>query len=146
MIRGFFPPGQIYPFVSVDLRIAGVPQQTARINFVIDTGAAVTVIHPSDALIELKMTSASLDPASWPVRQTLAGVGGASRYLVRAADFVFDDDRGPIRFRDELVRIGELRPGFRNLPSLLGWDLLQHFRLAIDPSARTVTLDRQEGR
>jgi hypothetical protein len=39
------------------------------------------------------------------------------------------------------IDIAELRPDNQMLPSILGWDVLQYFRLVVDWPSRQVTLE-----
>lgn len=130
MIEGFFRPGGPYPFVRAGVRLGGAPARWAAVEFIVDTGAAVSCIHARDAVNRLHLPASELDPGSWDRMERFAGVGGTSRYGVRACTYGFvEADGTPIVLPGE-IRLGELRRG-PALPSILGWDVLRHFELAV---------------
>jgi hypothetical protein len=145
VIHGFFLPHRgPHPYVRVGVPIPAVNEQWTWIEFVVDTGAATTVIHPDDAVYRLGMSRPDLDASAWPRHSTSAasGVGGRVQFLVTPAAFRFSDvRRGRFHFIEQEVRIAAANPANQYLPSLLGWDLLRHFELVVSGPNRTVTLD-----
>ena len=106
---------------------------TADIPFLVDTGATITTIHPPDALSRLKLSAAQLSTADfWPLHDTVRGVGGLTRQFRVRAQYKFTHQDGMIQLLTGNVRIAQLRPEATHLPSLLGWDVLQHFELVTD--------------
>jgi hypothetical protein len=80
-------------------------------------------------------------PQQWPQHVTHHGVGGTSLYFREAAYYLFQhDDSQWLPLAGE-IDIAQLRPDNRMLPSILGWDMLQHFRLVVDWPARQITLE-----
>ncbi len=124
------------------MRIDGITAGWVTVPFVIDTGAAMTCVHALDAIRLLGMSPASLDSSTWTNVIDGGGVGGPLKYLGCTAQFAFQRANGTLEFLDGEVKIGELRSGQQWMPALLGWDLLQHFRLTIDGGGQAVTLDR----
>ena len=113
------------------------------VPFLVDTGATSTCIHPNDAVGLLKIPPARLDPANWDngrIREAF-GISGVVRFLETEAYFGFFDDRPAPIMLHSTVRIAELRPDNQYVPSLLGWDLLQHFRMILDGKARTLDFE-----
>ncbi len=139
MISGFFAPSVFpHPLVRVAVRIPSFSSQFLVAPFVIDTGAAFSCIHAIDATDIFGIPRTALDPSRWSGAQTGAGVGGSLRYLEVPATYGFPLDEGGAEFVEGTVRIGELKSG--SLPSLLGWDVLRHFRIVIDGDT-SVTLE-----
>ena len=79
MIRGFFDDERgRYPFVTLALRIGEVDlNRWFPLEFVIDTGAEQTCLHPRDAVREMGIPEDRLgNPAHWPTAISGGGVGG----------------------------------------------------------------------
>jgi hypothetical protein len=70
------------------------------------------------------------------------GVGGRTVCYVVPASFAFRHDDGHRQTLQGNLRIAQLTSDNRTLPSLLGWDVLQHFELITNWRDRRVTLDR----
>jgi hypothetical protein len=77
-----------------------------------------------------------LDSARWNDAVTSAGIGGRLAYRAIPARYAFfDEDRSlPAVFIDPAAeaQLAAYTPESAVLPSLLGWDVLRHFRLTID--------------
>ena len=107
-------------------------------EFLVDTGSQSTLLHP-DALGLLRIT-----PNEGLFRQaasTSRGLGGRHSHFIDACDLFLRNDDGeydrltlPIRFA---------RPTLANatLPSLLGSDVLHHYRMTFEPAANIFTLE-----
>ena len=143
MIRGFFPSMASHPYLGVGINLPLFNIGWTPVPFLVDTGAAFTCVHPSDAKRLLGLTTAQLDPENWDADKIQAGygVGGFVRYFETEAYFGFADDRADPTMYQAKIRIAEVRPDNRSMPSLLGWDLLQHFRMMLDGKARTLELE-----
>jgi hypothetical protein len=135
VISGYFHPRSPrwpQPSVDVAVRLPGIQDEYRSISFLIDTGAALTLLHPRDALGRLGFTREQLEtPQSWP-RQGTYGLGGATTNYVVPAWYRFrldTDDEIEVRLR---ILVAQRTEGNRTYPSLLGWDLLRHFRLTTD--------------
>lgn len=97
--------------------------------FLVDTGADFTSLHPRDSdALAIKFGSLG-DPIQ------LAGIGGAQTYYL--ADSILTFDEG-VRLRNYRLSLRIALPGQHNrlLPSLLGRDLLQHWRMVYDPTGQ----------
>ena len=142
MISGLFLPARPpYPFVSAEPTILGLRHEIAPVNFLIDTGAARTCIHPLDANLIMRIPRSRLmDARQWSSSVRGGGVGGAGRYFVEPATLTFTNDDGSPEVVETEIWIAEMTLANQRLPSLLGWDILRHFRLITD--GKTVTLDR----
>ena len=81
MIRGFFPAHRgPHPYLTVAVYLPGVREEWTLIDFLVDTGAASTSIHPGDALRRLGVAPGSLDAASWAREETVGGQGCTARH------------------------------------------------------------------
>jgi len=139
VIAGFFDSHYGFPHVWVRLSIAGGPSDRL-VPFVVDTGASTTVVHAHDALHHLKIPEAQLDPATWPLseRRLTSGVGGIAVYRAVEASYAFTVEGGNREVVRGTLELGGL--GSEGLPSLLGWDVLRHFRLDLNASRGSVAL------
>ena len=119
-----------------------MPQWFA-VEFLIDTGASVSSLHPLDAIRLARIPILTLlSPEQWPEQENHGGVGGRATYFPVSAHYAFMHHNGQITQREgEQIRIAQLTPTNTRLPSLLGWDILQHYRLTTDWSMGVVTLE-----
>ena len=139
MISGFFDSRGRFPHVLVRVHIPGVSEPRV-VPFLIDTGSSTTVVHARDAVRRLQLRAADLDPRSWPERQVQAsgGVGGLAFYRAMDASYDFAHEGGAIETISASVELGAVDTS--SLPSLLGWDVLQHFRLDLNARRGSVAL------
>ena len=115
------------------------------VDFLLDTGAARTLLHPRDATTRVGIEPGRLaEPSRWPTTETLWGIGGSSIYYPVLARYAFDRDDGGIEILHKQIAVAQLRTDNRVTPSLLGWDVLRHFRVVADWSTRTVRLEKPE--
>ena len=144
MIRGSYinSGGGIQPRVQVGLSLEGIGFPFGHIQFLLDTGATTSCLHPDDAVLRMGVTFPQFEqllqsgsPA--PIR----GVGGSVPYFhVPATYFFLHED---IRLETILGEILVAVPSRENrgLPSLLGWDVLSQFHLDLDWSRSLLTLE-----
>lgn len=143
MIRGHFhlEQGHPHPYVEVLVRVEGGRQTLQPVRFLIDTGAAVTCIHPSDAINRLGLPPALLaNPRAWPRSEIIGGIGGSARMFIVDAQLQFDE---PGAYHQYELPIRVAQPTLQNhmLPSILGWDVLSGFQLFVDRLNGVVTLE-----
>ena len=125
MIVGRF--GVLRPCVSA---LIGIPRLrvSGTVEFLVDTGAAVTCLHPSDG-VALHVSFDRLDQDEY-----IVGVGGISRRYVERAVLTFGDEVSLELYVCEVdIRVG--RPGEvgSRLPSVLGQDVLARWVMVHDP-------------
>lgn len=145
MIAGFFDvargSGSPVPKVRVGVFVPNVTQAWAAVDFLIDTGAATTCVHPVDATTRLHILTADLNqPLKWARSESYRGIGGSAIYYVVPAHYAFQHGEGRVQVLHGQLRIAQPRPHNQALESLLGWDLLQHFRLVTDWPSRQIEL------
>ncbi len=138
MISGYFSAKWGCPFVWARLTVSGRSAQA--VPFLIDTGSATSIVHAIDARTRLNLAMSGLDPSAWPPEETVRRRGVAGVALSRLMEAVFDfaHEDGSTETIAETIELGGL--GSEGLPSLLGWDVLRHFRLDLDASRGSVAL------
>ena len=131
MIEGWFDAAG-RPYVAAQVYLPRLERVPRHLELLVDTGADVTSLHPMDcmgipyeALRDLSETG---------------GVGGAAGYYSEDAFVVFDDG--------EITHIYSMRvdiavPSRDNatLPSLLGQDILRHWRVIHDRPGNSLSID-----
>ncbi|MGH2587732.1 MAG: hypothetical protein ACRDJE_22655 [Dehalococcoidia bacterium] len=144
MIRGFFDKSYQSPIPKV---VAGLilPWRDARyapIEFVVDTGASATCLHPNDAIERMQFTDEELAGLRRIARadRALSGITGAALYFVVPARYLFARDDWTLQTIDGEIRVAQPIPGNENIPSVLGWDILEHFRIVLDRRTGEVQL------
>jgi hypothetical protein len=142
VIVGYFDPArrQPVPVMSVLLQLPRRASAAEQIDFVIDTGATTSCLHPFDAARFLIRPDELDDANRWQRSESHGGVGGHGRYDVVDAVYTFAHEDGTTQSIDGEVRIAQFTNANAELPSLLGWDVLQHFCLTADWRTRTITL------
>ena len=138
MIQGYFDPtGR--PYVQAYMVVPGLQPSPEAITLLLDTGADNTFIHPAGARI-LGISTRNLVPTG-----TTRGIGGTTRYATVPAFTAFQERPWPWRktrlvyFRTELA-IAVPDQGNRNLPSLLGRDIIDRCRLLYDKTEHKLQL------
>jgi len=143
VILGRFDPNYTHPWprVRVGVLLTGISQAWAVVDFVLDTGASATCLHPSDAIQEVGIDPVMLtDPSQWPTAVTFSGVGGGVDYFVTPARYALLHDDGQVQYIDGTINVARWNAGNQTLPSLLGWDVLGKFSLFADPSSGRLEL------
>lgn len=144
MIRGFFdirfqPP---IPRVVAGLVLPHRGASFTPVEFVLDTGASASCLHPRDAIERLGFTEDELASLRGAARaeQSFAGITGAGVYFVVLASYLLAHDDGRLDVIDGEVRIAQPAPGNATIPSVLGWDILGQFRIVLDRRTGEVLL------
>ena len=98
-----------------------------EVEFLVDTGADSTIIHPSDGL-KLGLPFGELHSEIVSV-----GIGGDHPYFLEEAVILFKDDARLREYRCEIL-ISKPSNNLNRLPSLLGRSLLNRWRMVYDPT------------
>ena len=143
-VRGYYfgPEGRPYVRAQVAIPRLGV---SAHIRLLVDTGADRTSIHWSDRLRFEAASGVRLPvdialPDEWEQR----GIAGQRvRYGLEDADLVFASEQGSALYASVRAAIAlEPIPG---IPSLLGRDFFERFRLDFDMPANRLVIVQPEG-
>jgi hypothetical protein len=128
--------------MQVLIFVPGITQQWAPVRFLLDTGAGTSCVHPRDATTRLRIDPVALrTPSLWARKLQSQGVGGsATDFVVTAHYALLRDDGGWDTYQDDLAIARSTRAN-QTLPSLLGWDILQHYRVVVDWHASSVRLE-----
>ena len=136
----FLPEFADAPTVPGRISFGGAPPKP--VLFLIDTGAARTTLSPRDAK-RVFPGYAYLDWTRDPRLKAVSGVGGICRVIVRLGAIRFIDNRlGPLDW-DGLIELIEPTADSRALPSLLGRDVLDNFRLTVSKRESLISLEVQ---
>lgn len=141
MISGFFDGVSAYPFVRLYVSIPSLATGYRPVSLLLDTGAATTIIHPASALYEPAVPERELDPSAWGTVERIEGIGGFTPCRSLEASYVLEHDDGEYDAFADTVLVAAVTASNRSAPSLLGWNLLQHYRLTLERAAGAVTLE-----
>ena len=135
MIRGRFDH-QGRPYVQGWLILPRLNIQ-GDVEFLVDTGADSTIIHPLDGQ-KLGVPFGELQGEIVSV-----GIGGSHPYFPEDAILLFEDDVRLRQYRCEVL-IGKPSDILNRLPSLLGRSLLNHWRMVYDRTDNLLTMTHRE--
>jgi hypothetical protein len=147
MIRGWFDSIDGWPVPRVRATVSlhglsGASLTTASISFLIDTGSGISALHPLDATKRVGIPRAWLaDKSRWSRQHSVSGIGGTTTYFIVACRYGFEHAGGRTQEVDGVIRVAPLTQSNQQLPSVLGWDVLRHFRLTADLRSRELTLE-----
>ncbi len=143
MIVGWFQEDALHPIprINVALWLPKISESWAVVPFVLDTGAAVTCLHPNDALLRAGIAPIMLgDPLRWPAMATYQGIGGNVRYFKSPVQYRLEHNDASMQLLDGTIHVAPWSRETSPLPSVLGWDVLRHFRVVLDWSLGLVEL------
>ncbi len=130
------------PVVRVSLHIPRITADFVPINFLVDTGATDTYLHPQDAKTEIGIDPARLaDPRQWLTKRATNGLGGRVACYVEPAVYLFFHDDGQTRQITHEIHIVPPTVSNAVLPSLLGLDILRHFKVSMDYAGQRLILE-----
>ena len=112
------------------------------IEFLVDTGASASCLHPRDALDRVGFTSDELVALARaaPASRSFVGVTGSAVYAGVPAQYLLVHDDGQLQAIDADIHIAQPVAINLTIPSILGWDILQHFRIVLDRRTGEVLL------
>ena len=128
MIPGRFGNTTGRPYVNGRLLLPRLNLVT-NLSLLVDTGADVSTLMPTDGL-KMGINYQALGNST-PV----GGIGGNANCFPEDAVLAFDEpNRNLIRFYAITLMILENQPALTRLPSLVGRDILDRWRMNYDPS------------
>ncbi len=132
------------PYVNARVAIPRLGA-SADIELLVDTGADTTSIHWSDRELLTTAGGGGVPPdAPFPEEYGQRGIAGQRvRYGVEDAHLAFASVQGPTVYA--LVRAAIALDPIPGIPSLLGRDFLERFRLDFDMPAGRLVLTRSGG-
>ena len=133
MIHGYFDQyGRPYVEGRLIIERLGIDD---RVHFLVDTGADSTALHPWDG----ERLNCCFDLLGNP--RSMGGVGGEQDYYPEdGAVIIFYGEDTVYKFTDTRINIAKPMPSNRNLPALLGNDILGLLRMDYHRSAGLLRL------
>lgn len=131
MIQGEF----IYDGFPTLTATVSIPETNTHgsVDFLVDTGATTTLIHPNDA------ERLAIDFGKLKNEDNSFGVGGRSKVFQEKAELIFHDEDGQTTQSYQLeISIAEPSEHNNNFPSLLGRDILNRMTMVYDPRNNTL--------
>jgi hypothetical protein len=145
VIPGYFDPALPSwprPLIRVMLYLPSISKNWAPVDFLLDTGASSSCVHPLDATTRIGISDASLrTPSLWALQRTSHGVGRSSADYVVPAYYALQHDDGTWATHREDLAIARPTTANQGIPSLLGWDILRHYRVVVDWSGNSIRLE-----
>ena len=137
IIRGFFKGSN--PFVSAEISLPDIPGQASLVEMALDTGSSLTVLRRS--VIDNLGVDVSTDFADRP-RESARGIGGREEYVRLRVNLRFIDSvPAPERPYTVFVRVALTPDDAESVPSLLGMDVMDSFRLTVFAAENRVDLE-----
>ena len=135
MLRGRFGDTSGRPYIEGRLIIPRLSIR-ADISFCVDTGADRTILLPTDGTtMNLDYDDLVEDP------RPSIGLGGVSFNYVEPAIVVFNEPGKVLHAYNIVLMITEADPELMDLPSLLGRDILNQWRMRYFPTSNRLTFD-----
>jgi hypothetical protein len=135
MLRGRFGDSSGRPFIEGRLLLPRLRIQT-NISFLVDTGADTTVLLPADCL---KMGIDYDDLVESP--STSVGIGGVSQNYAERALILFTEPGKAIHAYELTIEIVDPDSYLMDIPSLLGRDVLNQWRMRYYPTTQYLGFD-----
>lgn len=128
MIVGRFGNTTGRPYVSGRLLLPRI-QASTNLSFLVDTGADRSTLMPTDAIKMGIDHNTLIDPTM------VGGMGGDAACFQEIAVLVFDEpNRNLTQYYYITMMIPEVHQDLMRMPSLLGRDILDRWRMNYDPS------------
>ena len=129
------------PKIQASLHLPGITSGFVTLDFLVDSGASDSCIHPQDARGRLGISDSMLSSSRlWPSIRSTRGVGGSSMSYRHPAVYGFLHDDGNLQQIEGDIDVAQPTPANATFPSLLGWDILRYFRIELDYVGLSVTL------
>lgn len=132
MLRGRFGDTSGRPYLEGRLVLPRLQVQ-GDISFIVDTGADRTVLMPVDAL------RLGVDYTKLTGGKPTVGVGGIAKMFQESGAAVFLEGSRTLHLYFIEVRIASFTPEIADIPSLLGRDVLDRWRMHYNPATGSLT-------
>ena len=132
MLRGRFGNTTGRPYLEGRLSIPRL-KLNADISFIVDTGADNSLLMPLDAL------RIGIDYSQLQGHQESVGIGGISVNYIEPALLAFREARRNLHVYSIDLEICAPSPEIMDVPSLLGRDILDRWRMNYNPSQNRLT-------
>ena len=126
MIAGWFDEHR-RPLIKAMLRLPSLDIQE-EVIFLVDTGAFASCLAPFNSR-QLGIDYGALTG----IPSETVGIGGTAQGISIPAIAMFSEDNGARRFYQFLIDVMPDTPELQEMPSLLGQDILAHWRLTHSP-------------
>ena len=103
------------------------------VSFIVDTGADSTLLMPLD------VESMGVDYSRLEAKTMSVGIGGVSENFLEPALLAFREGRRYLHVYSLELEICKPSPDIMEIPSLLGRDILNRWRMIFDPSNDRLT-------
>ena len=127
MLRGRFGDTSGRPYMEGHVLLPRLGW-SGNVSFIFDTGADTSLLMPLDA------RRMGIDYAMFDNEVSTLGIGGASENFVEPAYLAFVGDEALYGYQIEL-HICKPANDLMNVPSLLGRNIIDHWRVTYDKSA-----------
>ena len=129
--------------VRVALFLPKITPDWVGVDFLLDTGADVTSLFPQDAFHVVGIDEATINnSAVCPNPRPMGRDSACGKCYPWPAKYAFLHEDGQWQMIDGEIDIVRPSPDTMSIESLLGWDVLQHFRITIDWPQDHVSLER----
>ena len=122
-----------HPYMKAEVNLLS---RKAAVDFLVDTGADDTIIHPLDA----RRLRIPFPTGGEPNLKAYTGIGGSGLYVPHTAQLVFKNSLGPDYKWNNSIYVGPLNGERMATPSLLGRDFLTFHVLTLDYIRDLVTV------
>lgn len=134
MLRGRYGDTSGRPYIEGRLILPGL-KISGDISFLIDTGADRSLLHPDDGI------RLGIDYAKLTGNAESVGTGGICHYFVEPAWIVFSEPKRFLYVHIIDLAISPPAPERMQLPSLLGRDILDRWRMIYHPTKKRLTFE-----
>jgi hypothetical protein len=132
MLTGRFGDTSGRPYIEGRLIFPAL-KISGDISFLIDTGADRSLLHPDDGI------RLGIDYANLTGNAESVGIGGICQNFVEPAWFVFSEPKRFLYIHFVDLAISPPAPERMQLPSLLGRDILDKWRMIYNPIKKRLT-------
>ena len=139
MIQGRFGDTSKAPYVEGRVTLPRL-NITSHVSFLVDTGSDCCLLHPVDSL-RMNLDWKQLDWTQLAQLNESIGIGGLSYNWPEKAQVVFTEPNQRVYVYNITIEIAEPNRFNLILPSILGRDILNRWKMTYAPSSRTLAFE-----